>query len=373
MALDAITFYSGEGYERSLKTASEAFQRGGLVIFPTETVYGVGARADIPAAVARLREAKQRTDEQPFTVHIGRRDDVDRFVPKVSAMGRRLIRRGWPGPITILFPVDDAGDAPIVQELGAAAARAMYHEGFVGLRCPDDDRARELLNEAGGPVVAASANVAGQSAPRTVAEALRTLKGKVDVVLDGGPTRLSVPSTIVRLDGTGYRVLRSSVYDEASLRRLTALNILMVCTGNTCRSPMAAAMGGQLLAERVGGRADVLAARGVTIRSCGVFAAEGSPASAEAVEVMSRRGLDLSGHRSQPLTAELINQADYIFVMTQSHLDGVIRIVPSAQDRCRLLCDGEVDDPMGGSTERYAQCAVQLEAGLRERLKEVEI
>ncbi len=373
MVQDVITFYSDEGYRESLKAACEAFRRGGLVVFPTETVYGVGARADIPAAVARLRRVKQRADEQPFTVHIGRRDDVDRFVPKVSAMARRLIRRGWPGPITILFPVDAIADAPIVKELGRGVARALYHEGLVGLRCPDDDRARDLLNEAGGPVVAASANVGGQPAPRNVAEALRTLEGKVDVVLDGGPTRLSVPSTIVQFNGTGYRVLRPGVYDETSLRRLTALNILLVCTGNTCRSPMAAAMCGQLLAERVGGQADALAALGVTVRSCGVFAAGGASASAEAVEVMQRRGLDLSGHRSQLLSAELVNQADHIFVMTQSHWDSVVRTVPSAKDRCRLLCDGEVDDPMGGSTERYAQCAAQLEAGLRERLKEVEI
>jgi protein-tyrosine phosphatase len=88
---------------------------------------------------------------------------------------------------------------------------------------------------------------------------------------------------------------------------------------------------------------------------------------------MQRRGLDLSGHRSQLLSVELVNQADHIFVMTQGHWDSVVRTVPSAKDRCRLLCDGEVDDPMGGSTERYAECAAQLEAGLRERLKEVEI
>jgi protein-tyrosine phosphatase len=205
-----------------------------------------------------------------------------------------------------------------------------------------------------------------------VAEALRDLDGQVDLVLDGGPTRLSVPSTIVRLGPAGFEIVRSGIHDAQSIRRMVTLTILFVCTGNTCRSPMAAALCRKLLADRLGGEEGVQA-RSIVVRSCGVFASEGVPASPEAVEVMSRRGADLTRHRSEPLTAEAIHQADYIFAMTQNHVHSVLSAVPSAADRCRRLCDGDVADPIGGSAETYSRCADEIEAGLQARLKEVEL
>ena len=178
---------------------------------------------------------------------------------------------------------------------------------------------------------------------------------------------------MVRLDGSGFEILRAGAYDEASLRRMAAVNLLFVCTGNTCRSPMAAATCERMLLERLGGDASALTAGEVSVRSCGVFASRNSGASPEAMEVMSRRGADLSGHRTQPLTAELIRQADHIYVMTEKHLERVVEIVPSAKDRCRLLSDGDIHDPIGGSIEVYAECADRIEASLRARLKEVDI
>ena len=373
MGSDVINFMSDEGYWEVIHRAARVLASGGLVIFPTETVYGVGARADHPSAVERLRRVKKRHRDKPFTVHVGRRDEVDRYVPDVGGLGRRLLRRGWPGPLTVLFPVRDPRAAPIVREIDPAAAAALYHDGVIGLRCPDHPQTRDLLNEAGGPVVAASANVAGRPPPRDVAESLRDLNDRVDLALDGGPTRLSVPSTVVRLDGSGFEIVRAGAYDEAALRRMAAMNFLFVCTGNTCRSPMAAAMCERVLVDRQGGDTSALTAGEVSVKSCGVFAGSNSGASPEAMEVMSRRGADLSGHRTQPLTAELIRQADHIYVMTRKHLDRVVEMVPSATDRCHLLGDGDIHDPIGGSIDVYAECADRIEASLRARLKEVEI
>jgi len=135
---------------------------------------------------------------------------------------------------------------------------------------------------------------------------------------------------------------------------------------------MAAALCRKILAEMLGGDTAV-EARSIAVGSCGVFAGDGALASPEAIEVIAQRGADLAGHCSQPMTAAAVHQADHIFAMTRHHVDSVVNMVPSAGDRCRLLCDEDVADPMGGTAETYARCADQIEAGLRARLKEVEL
>ena len=367
---EVVQIDPGVDYSETIRQAADILRRGGLVVFPTETVYGVGARADMPRAVDRLRAVKDRHDEQPFTVHIGRKDDVHRFVPDLRGMGRRLVDKGWPGPLTLIFSVDDPASAPAVADLeeGLEAASAMYADGAVGLRCPDDSTAADLLSMVEAPVVAASANRRGQRPPANAARALAELDGLVDLVLDGGTARYAKASTIVRVNGDSYEMVREGVYDERTLRRLASVNVLMVCTGNTCRSPMAEALFRKLAAERLAVRVDELEDRGVQVRSAGTFGGSGAGASPEAVEVMRRYGLDISGHRSQALTADLVRQADHVLTMTTSHLRTVVQMVPEAERYCRVIGDHDVADPIGQSVETYARCAAEIESALREGL-----
>jgi protein-tyrosine phosphatase len=167
-------------------------------------------------------------------------------------------------------------------------------------------------------------------------------------------------------------VVRPGVYDDRTVRRLALLSTLLVCTGNTCRSPMAAALLRHMIADSLGTSPANLEDRGIRVDSAGTFAGSGGQASAEAVQVMKRRGIDLSDHRSQPLTAELIEQADLIYTMTESHRRAVLERVPSAEARCRLLApDGDIRDPIGQSVEVYAACAQRIESALKGRLAEV--
>jgi len=374
MSPEVISIERGTDNAEAIGRAAGVLADGGVVAFPTETVYGVGVRADIPDAIDKLRRGKQRGQDKPFTVHIGRRSDVERYVPSPSGMARRLIEKGWPGPLTLVFTGIEPSSTPIVQQIGERIAPALYHEGSIGLRCPDDELARALLSTVNEPVVAASANVAGSRPARTADEVADALNDSVDLILDGGPVRYAKPSTVVRLNGVGYSILRPGVYDERTLRRLVTLNILLVCTGNTCRSPMAAAVTSTLLAQKLGCQPDQLAERGVVINSAGTMAGAGGRATREAIEALRRRELDLSSHRSNRLSVELINSADHIFAMTAGHVHAITDLVPSAGPRISTLIPGEdIDDPIGGTAQVYERCLAQIDSALKLRLDEVEI
>lgn len=357
--------------DEAIREAANCLQEGGLVVFPTETVYGLGANAVHPEALKRLREVKQRPPSKPFTIHIGSRSQVRRFVPELAGVGMRLVDKAWPGPLTLIFDVANVEETPVIRETSPEHIEAMYNNGTIGLRCPDDAVAGELLRQVAAPVVAASANPAGQNAPTDAEAAMETLDGQVDLILDAGRTRYARPSTIVHVTQDGYRPIREGVLDERTIRRMARLTFLLVCSGNTCRSPMAEGILRKLLAQRLKCGIDDLERKGVDVESAGTGALAGMPASEPAVEVMRERGIDISGHKSRPVTLELLHRADYILVMTASHREQLMLDDPTAADRVRTLDTGDIADPVGGDKETYTRCADQIEQALRARLEEI--
>ena len=359
---------------RVAEEAGRVLAQGGLVAFPTETVYGLGASAADPGAMRRLRELKRRPADKPFTAMIANRDQAPEYVGELSPMAARLARKGWPGPLTLVFELTDSQPTPMRQRLPAEHHAALYHAGTVGLRCPDLPFAREMVGRAGGPIVVSSANRAGEPAPTDADMAARGLDGLVDLVVDGGEVRYRKPSTIVKVIGDAFKILRAGVLDERAVRALASWSALFVCTGNTCRSPMAEGICRRLLADRMGVAPDELADRGIHVRSAGVGAGGGGPASSEAVEACRTRGIDIADHRASPLRIEHVNAADVVFCMTEAHRRSVVELVPLASDRASCLDDqADVDDPAGGTAAEYERTANRIEELLRKRLKELEI
>jgi len=179
-----------------VEAAAAVLRRGGIVVYPTDTLYALGARADDAAALERLRRAKLRQEGKPLPLLAADRDQV-LLVARLEGVADRVAGRIWPGPLTLVLPA-----------LPGVAAAVTAGTGTVGIRVPASAVARALAARAGFPLVSTSANPAGGPAPSRVSELAPALRRQVDHVLDGGATPGGPPSTVVRLDGESVRVLR---------------------------------------------------------------------------------------------------------------------------------------------------------------------
>ncbi|MBS0261655.1 MAG: threonylcarbamoyl-AMP synthase [Planctomycetes bacterium] len=183
--------------ESDILRAAEILRTGGLVAFPTETVYGLGANALDERAVAKIFEAKGRPRFDPLIVHIADRSWLSRLVADWSLQAERLADRFWPGPLTLVLPKTE-----IVPDLVTSGCDT------VAVRMPDHPVAQTLLRAADVPVAAPSANPFGRISPTTAGHVRDQLGDRIDLILDGGPCRVGVESSVLQLGPSGATLLR---------------------------------------------------------------------------------------------------------------------------------------------------------------------
>lgn len=195
--------------ESAISEAAERLRAGALVAFPTETVYGLGADGLNPEAVARIYAAKGRPSNNPLILHVpdvaSARQLVSHWPPEAQVLAERF----WPGPLTMVLPA-----APEVPEIVRAG------NPTVALRCPAHPVALALLRAVGRPLAAPSANRSMEISPTLAAHVMAGLAGRIDLVLDGGPTSAGLESTIVQLSSKPFRVLRPGPLSPLALEAL---------------------------------------------------------------------------------------------------------------------------------------------------------
>ena len=177
--------------------AADIIRKGGLVAIPTETVYGLGANGLDEQAVVKIFEAKGRPQDNPLILHVAKPEEMERFCHDIPDTAYALAERFWPGPLTMVLPVRD-----IVPKRTTAGLDT------VAVRCPDNETTREIIRLSGVPIAAPSANISGKPSTTTAQHVLHDHDGKIDAIVDGGPCRVGVESTIVDLTESRPRLLR---------------------------------------------------------------------------------------------------------------------------------------------------------------------
>ncbi len=345
--------------------AVEALAAGKIVAIPTETVYGIAASALSEPAVERLLQIKHRTPGKPLAFAVKSLEDALDYVPDLSPLGRRLGRKCWPGPVTLVL--DDKHPDSVIRRLPEAVREATVALGTVGLRVPSHPTTLQILRLLAGPIVLTSANISGQKELVDGQSVVEHFGDEIDLILDDGISKHGEASSVVKVSGSEYELLRTGVLGDAALEKMTGFMALVVCTGNTCRSPMGEALLKKQLAAYLGCSVDALESRGVTVVSAGIAAGPGSPPSAQSVDVMSRMGIDISDCRSQPVTEQLVQFSDVILTLTAGHQRAIVTRWPEAVSRTHTIClDGrDISDPIGMPVEVYQRCAEQIEEHMR--------
>jgi protein-tyrosine phosphatase len=295
---------------------------GGAVVLPGDcgylAVWTPGTRVELPA---------------PALLAWGP-DEAATLGGNVPPTARRLMARAWPAPLVIAVPAPDGA--------------------FARFRCPEHPLFDLVIPAVAGlgPVLVADT---GDATARAAVERLGEV---VALAVNAGERPVGRLPTVVRVTDAKYAITEPGAFPAGEIERLAARIILFVCTGNTCRSPLAEALAKKMLTDRLKCTPEELPRRGYWVLSAGVAAYGGGTAAEESVTVAAEFGADLSRHASRPVNPQLLMAADDVIVMTRSHLDALAARYPDTGPLARLLCgDEDLDDPIGAGAEVYRACA----------------
>ncbi|MEO5860236.1 MAG: L-threonylcarbamoyladenylate synthase [Pyrinomonadaceae bacterium] len=220
------TFFVKTQLTTDPEIAAEFIRRGGIVAFPTETVYGLGADVFDETAVAKIFEAKKRPQDNPLIAHIGSLDQLDQLAERIPDLARLLIETFFPGPLTLVLRKAEA--VPLIATAGLDS---------IGIRMPRHEFAREFLAGCGTPVVAPSANLSGRPSPTTWQAVFEDLDGRIDCILQGEATDIGLESTVVDCTGGRPVVLRQGSVTLDDIRCVVPEAVANDSEGNSRRSP----------------------------------------------------------------------------------------------------------------------------------------
>lgn len=323
-----------------------------------------------PAAIERMA-GHLKTEQTLCLCVTGYQQALD-YLEEISEVGRRLMTRCWPGGLQVEVDVDLPFG--LLEGLPGPSQQRLTTGRKLQILSPKSEFIRDLQKLLSGPLVLTSPIPVDKVSPLSKSSEDDLLTPGSDFRVESGVVDSSQGPTVVGLKDDDWDVINLGVLTQTYLKQMTGISYLFVCTGNTCRSPMAAGLFRKMLSNKLQCAETELADRGFLVGSAGVSAGNGYPASPEAVQLLLDDGIDIGDHSSRQLSEELLDQTDHILTLTNGHRQAILMSRPDLEGKIRLLSpEGrDVSDPIGGGLMEYEDCKTEIESYLKVLLDEID-
>ncbi len=352
-----------KNYSRIVDRAAEFVKSGGLIIYPTDTLYGFGANIYNPVAMERLYTVKGKDANVPVSIMVNSLEMIEELAGKLKSDERDKLQRLFPGKITVLIPIRKKTDIARFKNLNK-----------LGFRIPDHSFCNDLNKKSGYPISTTSVNISGEPNLTDVTEILDRFGGKVDCIIDGGPVSSSMGSSIIDLSVSPPKLIRPGEVslDEIEKRLETQIStdlrgkfvVTFVCSGNICRSPMAERVLKKTL-EKTKFKTQVI------VQSASTLNLPASPAHLNAVKAAREADIDLEDHLSQRVSSKIMRESHIIFCMALNHYQYLRGKYPGLKNKIVLLKQWQVNrdlinpsiaDPIGHDYPFFKQTFREIQS-----------
>jgi L-threonylcarbamoyladenylate synthase len=337
-----------------IERAAELIKVGGIVVYPTDTLYGLGVNVYNPIAMDRLFELKERDEKKPVSLLISNINQAQDIVGQLSAREETLFNALLPGKITLLLPVKKK-----IEIVKFAQCNK------IGFRIPENKICITLVNLSGTPISSTSVNIAHQENIQKVDDMMGIFRDKIDLILDAGPVEslrgssvidiTTSPPTLVREGDVSCEEIEKKIGYPIYKNYPEKFTITFICSGNLCRSPMAAGILKNIIVRTKYKKL-------VNINSAGILKMHSMPAEPNAIEVAFNHSVILHSHHSRTVTEEIMREANIVICMALDHYKYLVNKYPHLKEKIILLkqwklkeklINPSIPDPIGQSFDFY--------------------
>lgn len=356
--------------KKIVKRAIKVLQEGGVIVYPTNTLYGLGVDVFNKKALDRLFVLKQRGPHQPVSLLVASLEQLRSLYATVSAEQYRQLLQLLPGKYTFLLKSRFKENLPY---LSSGQGEANGEGPKVGFRIAEYDLCRQLVIGLGNPITSTSANISGKPNAKTVQDIIAQFGDRLDLILDAGPTPDLRGSTIIDLTKKPYLVVREGSVSLAELRRKwpdvplkkrkEKFRVTFVCSGNICRSTMAEGILREVLSK-------TRFRNVMEVESAGTLPTASGPAHPLTLKTLSAHGIDMYRHQARAINAQIVEESDLLICMAVNHYEYLRARFPQHKEKIVLLkewhrrsklSNPSVADPIGHDEAFYEQTFVEIQ------------